>query len=84
MMFVEQLRERIPFYDVRDCARPGLIGYAQVNYPYGSSEADVFHKVQYDLYYLKHRGWLMDLRIVFWRAWKILCYTEAIAKAEEQ
>ncbi len=62
--FVAQLAESIPYYDERHCAKPGITGWAQVCYPYGSSEKDSLEKLQYDLYYVKNHGVLFDLMIL--------------------
>jgi exopolysaccharide biosynthesis polyprenyl glycosylphosphotransferase len=61
--FVEQLAEGIPFYRARHAVRPGLTGWAQVQYRYGSSVDDARIKLEYDLYYVKHISVLLDLRI---------------------
>jgi len=61
--FVENLKREIPFYDVRHLVRPGLSGWAQINYPYGSSITDAYEKLQYDIYYLKNRSMVLDLSI---------------------
>jgi hypothetical protein len=63
-VFVEQLTEAIPFYAQRAYVKPGLTGWAQVNYPYGASVEDAREKLAYDLYYVKHRSLLLDLRIL--------------------
>lgn len=63
--FVKQLEETIPYYDLRNDARPGITGWAQINYPYGDSLEDSKEKLQYDLYYLKYYSWHMDLVILF-------------------
>jgi len=63
--FVEQLREQIPFYDERHSVRPGITGWAQVEYKYGASIEDAFHKLEYDLFYLKHLSIVFDIAIVF-------------------
>jgi lipopolysaccharide/colanic/teichoic acid biosynthesis glycosyltransferase len=62
--YVGELRQKIPFYDLRHMVRPGLTGWAQVKYPYGASEADAVEKLQYEFYYLRHQGLMLDLRIV--------------------
>lgn len=62
--YVEQLSERIPFYDTRHLVRPGLTGWAQVKYDYGASELDALEKLQYDFYYLRHQSLALDLRII--------------------
>jgi exopolysaccharide biosynthesis polyprenyl glycosylphosphotransferase len=58
--FVQQLQDRIPFYRTRLAVLPGLTGWAQVSYRYGSSEHDALVKLQYDLYYIRHRSILLD------------------------
>ena len=62
--FVAQLAEVIPGYTDRTAILPGITGWAQVNYPYGASVEDARHKLAYDLYYVHHRGRLLDLRIL--------------------
>jgi len=62
--FVEQLAQAIPFYRQRSYVKPGLTGWAQVNFPYGASVEDAREKLAYDLYYAKHRGMLLDLAIL--------------------
>lgn len=62
--FVEQLNERIPYYSKRHFVKPGVTGWAQVRYPYGSSEEDAMEKLRYDLYYLKNYSLLFDLTII--------------------
>jgi exopolysaccharide biosynthesis polyprenyl glycosylphosphotransferase len=61
--FVESLIDKIPFYEVRHLVKPGLTGWAQVNAKYGSSEEDSLEKLQYDLYYIKHRSLFLDITI---------------------
>ena len=60
--FVAQLERDVPFYAERHSVRPGLTGWAQVNYPYGASLHDALRKHEYDLYYIKNRGIRLDLR----------------------
>lgn len=62
--FVCKLIEKIPFYEVRHLVKPGITGWAQVNADYGSSEDDALEKLQYDLYYIKHRSLFLDISIV--------------------
>jgi sugar transferase (PEP-CTERM system associated) len=62
--FVRELAERIPYYVERHCVKPGLTGWAQLCYSYGSSEQDALEKLQYDLYYIKNHTLLFDLAIV--------------------
>ncbi len=63
-VFVKQLSEKIPFYETRHVVKPGLTGWAQVKTKYGESELDSLRKLQYDLYYIKHRSLFLDLRII--------------------
>lgn len=62
--FVEQLQERVPFYSIRHLLRPGLTGWAQVNYRYGATLEESLVKLEYDLFYMKHRAILMDIVIL--------------------
>jgi len=62
--FVETLARQIPFYQERHCVRPGITGWAQLNYPYGASMEDAKHKLQYDLFYIKYFSIVFDLAIV--------------------
>jgi sugar transferase (PEP-CTERM system associated) len=59
-IFVEDLRQRISYYDERHSVRPGLTGWAQVSYSYGASVEDAFRKLEYDLFYLKNLTILFD------------------------
>ena len=62
--YVDELIEKIPFYNLRHLVRPGLTGWAQVKYPYGASQADALEKLQYEFYYLRHQGLALDARIL--------------------
>ncbi|MGO4465874.1 sugar transferase, partial [Pseudoduganella sp. RAF53_2] len=62
--FVEQLNERVPFYDVRHSIKPGITGWAQVRYGYGDSVDDALQKLQYDLYYVKNNSLLLDVLVL--------------------
>jgi lipopolysaccharide/colanic/teichoic acid biosynthesis glycosyltransferase len=62
--FVEELAQKIPYYQERHCVKPGLTGWAQLQYPYGASEKDALEKLRYDLYYVKNQGFLLDLIIL--------------------
>lgn len=64
-VFIEQLEKELPFYNVRHSIRPGLTGWAQVMYPYGANVEDALHKLEYDLYYLKHQNFMFDMMIFF-------------------
>jgi lipopolysaccharide/colanic/teichoic acid biosynthesis glycosyltransferase len=70
--FVEEFRRSIPFYEHRHMVRPGLTGWAQVNYGYADDQADTIEKLTYDLYYIKHMSPILDVRI-FWKSvWTVL------------
>jgi sugar transferase (PEP-CTERM system associated) len=62
--FVEQLRQQIPYYDLRHRVRPGITGWAQVSYRYGASVEDARRKLSYDLFYLKKNDLLLDFAIL--------------------
>ena len=62
--FIKELSQIIPFYETRHTIKPGLSGWAQVNSRYGSSVEDSLEKLQYDLYYIKHRSFFLDLNIL--------------------
>lgn len=62
--FVQQLTEKIPYYNVRHTIKPGITGFAQVRYQYGSSVEDAVQKLQYDLYYVKNHSLFLDLLIL--------------------
>lgn len=61
---VEDYDGTIPFYSLRHLVKPGITGWAQVNYPYGASVADALEKLQYDLYYIKNYSIWLDIRIL--------------------
>jgi len=63
--FVKELTRRIPFYGQRHTVKPGLTGWAQVRYRYGSSVDDALEKLQYDLFYIKNLSLALDLFILF-------------------
>ena len=62
--FVELLAREIPGYHDRAAVKPGITGWAQVRFRYGSSVEDARRKLEYDLYYLRHRSLLLDLLIL--------------------
>jgi len=62
--FAQQLEKEIPYYQIRHIVKPGLTGWAQVNFRYGASVADSMEKLQYELYYIKHRSLVLDLSIL--------------------
>ena len=72
--FVKDLAEKLPFYNERHVVKPGITGWAQLNYPYGASVEDARHKLEYDLYYVKNYSTFLDLviliqtvRVILWR-----------------
>lgn len=62
--FVEQLNKEVPFYNQRHNVKPGLAGWAQLNYPYGASVKDAMEKLKFDLYYVKHQSFLLDILVL--------------------
>ena len=62
--FVQELSQIIPFYETRHIVKPGLTGWAQVKTKYGSTVDESLTKLQYDLYYIKHRSFFLDVNIV--------------------
>jgi len=62
--FVQKLIKIIPYYNERHNVKPGLTGWAQLKYPYGSTDEDSLEKLKYDLYYIKHRSFMLDLLIL--------------------
>ncbi len=70
--FVREFRKRIPFYEHRHLVRPGITGWAQVNYGYADDHADTIEKLTYDLYYIKHMSPVMDLRVLWKSIWTVL------------
>ncbi len=63
--FVEKLRQEIYYYSKRHTIKPGVTGWAQVRYPYGSTAQDAIEKLRYDLYYIKNLSVFLDTRIIF-------------------
>jgi sugar transferase (PEP-CTERM system associated) len=70
--FVRQLADQIPYFLNRHTVKPGITGWAQIRYPYGSSVEDAVHKLQYDLYYAKNHSFFLDLIILFQTAQVVL------------
>jgi sugar transferase (PEP-CTERM system associated) len=62
--FVSELSESIPYYAERHTVKPGVTGWAQLRYPYGSSHEDTIEKLQYDLYYVKNQNVILDVIII--------------------
>lgn len=63
-VFVQAIADKMPFYETRHVIKPGLTGWAQVNYAYGETIDDSLIKLQYDLYYIKHRSFFLDINII--------------------
>jgi exopolysaccharide biosynthesis polyprenyl glycosylphosphotransferase len=62
--FTAELEKKIPYYELRYLLRPGITGWAQINYRYGASIEDAYQKLQYEIYYLKNRSLLLDAAII--------------------
>ena len=62
--YVDELSQKLPFYDLRHLVRPGLTGWAQVKYGYAGDESDAMEKLQYEFFYLRHQSLGLDTRIV--------------------
>ncbi len=62
--FVKELIKKLPYYGERHRVKPGITGWAQLNYPYGASDRDALEKLQYDMYYTKNHSFLLDLFIL--------------------
>jgi lipopolysaccharide/colanic/teichoic acid biosynthesis glycosyltransferase len=62
--YVTELTQKIPFYNLRHLVRPGLTGWAQVKYDYGSTDEDALEKLQYEFWYLRHQTLVLDARIM--------------------
>ncbi len=70
--FTEDFEQSIPFYAYRHLVRPGVTGWAQVNYGYADDEADTVEKLTYDLYYVKHMSPWLDAQILGRSIWTVL------------
>ena len=73
-IFVNEIAASIPLYQTRHVIKPGLTGWAQVNYSYGSNLEDSLMKLRYDLYYIKHRSLFLDINIVIKTMSTVLLY----------
>jgi len=62
--FIKDLEKEIPFYHIRHLIKPGLTGWAQVNFKYGNTTSDALEKLQYELYYIKNRSLFLDIKII--------------------
>jgi len=65
LYFADRLKSIIPYYNQRFTVKPGVTGWAQIKYPYGSSEKDALEKLKYDLYYIKNMSLVLDLMVIF-------------------
>lgn len=63
--FAAQLKKEVPFYEKRLSLKPGITGWAQIQYPYGASKEDALEKLKYDLYYIKNMSLSLDMNIIF-------------------
>ncbi|HZC81378.1 MAG TPA: TIGR03013 family XrtA/PEP-CTERM system glycosyltransferase [Nitrospiraceae bacterium] len=72
-VFVQELRSKIPYYDLRHTVRPGITGWAQVRFRYAASPEDAHVKLQYDMYYLKNLSLALDLRILLETIRVVVC-----------
>lgn len=64
-VFISDLEDYIPYYRFRHAVKPGITGWAQVNYPYGASIDDARWKHRYDIWYIKHQSFWLDIKIIF-------------------
>lgn len=70
--FVKGLVEEIPYYNERHCVKPGITGWAQMSYPYGSSQEDAREKLAFDLYYVKYRSLIFNIAVMLQTAEVVL------------
>lgn len=73
--FVKELEKDIPYYNYRHLVKPGLTGWAQVNYPYGDSVEDAVRKLEFDLYYVKNASPFLDIQVIF-KTIRVVLYRE--------
>ncbi|MGD1069969.1 MAG: sugar transferase [Bryobacteraceae bacterium] len=73
--FVKSLNEKIPYYNYRHCVKPGITGWAQINYKYGDTLDDAIMKLEYDLYYIKNLAVSLDMYIIF-HTLKVMLFSE--------
>jgi sugar transferase (PEP-CTERM system associated) len=74
-VFVEALAQAIPYYNDRHTVKPGITGWAQINYPYGATEEDARMKMAYDLYYVKNHSLFLD-NIILLQTVKVLLWND--------
>jgi sugar transferase (PEP-CTERM system associated) len=70
--FVDQLEKEIPYYPLRHSVKPGVTGWAQINYGYANSVEHTIEKLQYDLFYIKNMSWILDALIILETAKTVL------------
>ena len=75
--FTETLEREIPYYDLRHLVKPGITGWAQVMYPYGSSVEDAIRKLEYDLYYIKNHSLMLDL-LIFLKTIRVVLFGKGV------
>ncbi len=73
--FVESLTEQIPYYNYRHCVKPGITGWAQINFKYGDTLEDTVTKLEFDLYYIKNLSISLDMFIIF-HTLKVMLFSE--------
>ena len=73
--FVKSLNEHIPYYNYRHCVKPGITGWAQINYKYGDTLEDAIMKLEYDLYYIKNLTIWLDFYVIF-QTLKVMLFSE--------
>ncbi|MDH3977587.1 MAG: TIGR03013 family PEP-CTERM/XrtA system glycosyltransferase [Gammaproteobacteria bacterium] len=78
--FVEQLSAAVPLYEYRHCVRPGITGWAQLNFPYGASVLDAREKLKYDLYYIKNADVIFDIFVLL-QTLEVIIWGEATSMA---
>jgi lipopolysaccharide/colanic/teichoic acid biosynthesis glycosyltransferase len=72
--WIAEFQKQIPFYRARLLVKPGITGWAQVNYSYYATVEEMAIKLEYDLYYIKHRNMLMDLLILLRTVTQVLAF----------
>jgi lipopolysaccharide/colanic/teichoic acid biosynthesis glycosyltransferase len=78
--FVHLLTDKVPMFNVRHSVRPGLTGWAQLNFPYGASVADAREKLSYDLYYIRNASLLLDV-LIFLQTLEVVVLGKAVSMA---
>ena len=78
--FVNLLNAKVPMFNLRHSVRPGLTGWAQLNFPYGASIPDAREKLTYDLYYIKNSSLILDL-LIFLQTIEVVIWGKAVSMA---